>query len=89
MNPSVITTSTGPLLSRPTSPTITSSMKWWMSILLAFFFFLLAYPGTYYLTNSLWTSLGFTSYLNNGCPTVTAVLIHAILFGLLIRVLLW
>jgi len=77
---------TGPSL----RPTVTSSMKWWMVVLLALLFFVIAFPGTYTLTNSIWTGLGLPSYLTpGGCPTVLAVLIHAIIFGLIVRILLW
>lgn len=71
-------------------PTVTSSMKWWLAIFLALLFFLLAFGGTYNLTNTVWTSLGLPSYLKgSGCPTTLGVFIHAILFALIIRLILW
>ena len=71
-------------------PTVTNSMKWWLAIFLALLFFVLAFPGTYNLTNSLWSAVGLPRYLSSsGCPTVVGVLIHAAVFGLIVRILLW
>jgi hypothetical protein len=71
-------------------PTVTNSMKWWLAILLGVLFFVIAFPGTYNLTNAIWTSLGLPSFLTApGCPTTLAVLIHALVFALIVRLLLW
>jgi len=71
-------------------PTVTSSMKWWLAIFLGFIAFLIFLPIMYNLTNSLWTGLGLPSLLNTfGSPRVVGVLVQAILFALLIRLILW
>jgi hypothetical protein len=71
-------------------PSVTSPMKWWLAIILGFIFFIFAYGGTYNLTNKIWTTLGGKSYLtNSGSPNIWGVIIHAILFTLFIRLLLW
>jgi hypothetical protein len=71
-------------------PTVTNSMKWWLALLLGFLFFLLAFGGTYNLTNGIWTGVGGQSFLiAPGCPNVWGVLVHAIIFALIIRLILW
>ncbi|MEM3858032.1 MAG: hypothetical protein QW478_01355 [Candidatus Micrarchaeaceae archaeon] len=71
-------------------PVVTSSMKWWLSLFLGFIFFILALPWVYNATNGVWTTLGLPSYLRSpGCPNIWGVLIHAILFALIIRLILW
>lgn len=71
-------------------PSVTNSMKWWLAIFLGILFFLIAFGGTYNLTNSIWTGIGLPSFLKApGCPNTTGVLIHAIVFVLLIRLILW
>lgn len=75
---------------RSTLPTITGSMKWWLSIFLGVLFFIIAFPGTYNVTNAIWTSLGFPSFLTApGCPSTLAVLIHALVFAIIIRLIMW
>ena len=75
---------------RPYLPTVTSTMKWWLAIFLGFLFFLIAYGGTYNFTNCVWTSAGLPSYLcAPGCPNICGVIIHAIIFVLIIRLILW
>ena len=70
-------------------PVVTNSMKWWLAIFLALLFFIIAFPGTYKLTNTLWTAVGLPSYMTGGCPSVIGVLIHAAIFGIIVRLLLW
>lgn len=71
-------------------PSVTSAMKWWLAILVGFIFFIFAYGGTYNLTNKVWTSLGGKSYVGNPqSPRTWGVIIHAILFTLFIRLILW
>jgi hypothetical protein len=88
-NPSLkIPQSTTPI--RTYLPTVTNSMKWWLAIFLGFIAFLIFLPVMYNLTNSIWTGLGLPSLLNGfGSPKVVGVLIQAILFALLIRLILW
>lgn len=71
-------------------PTVTSSMKWWMAISLAILFFLIASPVAYNFTNAVWTSIGLPSLLNGpGCPNILGVFVHAIVFAIIVRILLW
>lgn len=71
-------------------PTVTNSMKWWLAIFLGILFFLIAFGGTYNLTNAVWTGIGLPSFLNApGCPNTWGVFIHAVVFTLLIRLILW
>lgn len=84
----VVTAPSAPI--RTYLPTVTSSMKWWLAIFLGLLFFIVAFPGTYNLTNAIWTSLGLPSFLQApGCPTTVGVLIHAIIFLIIIRLILW
>jgi len=71
-------------------PYVTNSMKWWLALFLGALFFLLALPYTYQLINMGITGVGLPSVLTgDSCPTVMAVLINAILFVLIIRLILW
>ena len=71
-------------------PTVTNSMKWWLAIFLGFLAFLIFLPIMYNLTNAAWTGLCLPSLLNgSGSPKVIGVLIQAVLFALLIRLILW
>jgi hypothetical protein len=71
-------------------PTVTSSMKWFLALLLGLIAFLIFFGGTYNLSNAIWTGVGGRSYLiAPGCPNVWGVLVHAIIFVLIIRLLLW
>jgi hypothetical protein len=70
-------------------PEVLSVTKWALAIGLGILFLILALPCTYRLSNSVWTSLGFKSYVNNrGGVNVTGVVIHAIIFALIIRIIL-
>lgn len=71
-------------------PTVTNSMKWWLAIFLGVIAFIIFLPIMYKLINTLWTGLGLPSLLNtNGSQKVIGVLIQAVLFALLIRLILW
>jgi len=75
---------------RPYLPTVTNSMKWWLAIFLGILFFIFAFGGTYNLTGTVFNSVGFPSYLvSSGCPSIWGVLVHAMLFILVIRLILW
>lgn len=70
-------------------PDITNSMKWWLAIFLGFLFLIIALPATYGLTNSIWSGIGLPSFLSpGGVPSTLGVIIHAIVFALVIRLLL-
>ena len=71
-------------------PTVTNSMKWWLAIFLGILAFIIFFPGTFNLTNAIWTSFGLPSFLQApGSPTVVGVLIHAVIFAVIIRLVLW
>lgn len=71
-------------------PCITSSMKWLLACALALLFLIFAYSGTYCLTNSLLSEVCFPSYYcAPGCVTTLGVIVHAIVFLLVIRLILW
>ena len=88
--PTTTTTTPPPTDLRSYVPTVTNAMKWWLAIFLGILFFLIAFPGTYNVTNAVWTSVGLPSYMNApGAPNAWGVLIHAIIFALIIRLILW
>ena len=71
-------------------PCITSSMKWLLALALALLFLIFAYSGTYCLTNSILSELCVPSYYcAPGCVTTGGVLIHALVFLLVVRLILW
>lgn len=71
-------------------PCVTSAMKWWLAVLLGILYFIVAFGGTYNFTNALWTGLCLPSYINtSGCPKSFGVFVHAIVFILIIRLILW
>lgn len=75
---------------RPYIPYVSNSMKTWIAFLLGLLFFLIAYGGTYDITNTVAQCLCWDTYLcAPGCPSTGATLVHAIIFALLIRLCLW
>jgi len=60
--------------------------KWKCAIVLAIVFVILSLPQTYNLVDSLLRGV-VTPVANNGCPTVVGVMLHAVVFALLVRVL--
>lgn len=64
-------------------PIVTNSMKWWLSILLGVLFFLLASPWAFKVTDSL------TGLAPGGVPTTAAVVIHAVIFAVILRLFMW
>lgn len=93
LGPTITTFPLGPSPPVPTRaylPTVTSSMKWWLAILMGILFLIFAFPGTYNLVNSIWTTVGLPSLLQSpGKPTIWGLVVQAILFLLFIRILLW
>ena len=72
------------------SPRVSNSMKWWLAIFLGIVFFIVALGAVYNLSNAVWTSAGFPTYLcGPGCPNAWGVFIHAIIFVIIIRLILW
>jgi len=61
-----------------------SALKWQITLFSAFIFLLVVNPYTYNLTQSLFGSfLGPIS--KNGCPTLTGLLLHTVVYILLVR----
>jgi hypothetical protein len=67
----------------------TSGTKWWIAISLGILFILFAARGTFNLTNKISTGIGGPALKRDYCYTTLGLIIHAILFALLIRLLLW
>jgi hypothetical protein len=71
-------------------PTVTNAMKWWLAIFLGVLAFLIFFTGTYNITNRVWIAAGLPTFLYGpGCPKAWGVVLQAILFVLLIRLILW
>ena len=62
--------------------------KWIVSVISAILFLVIASPFLYSITNMLTSSIGLTIATDKGCPYVSGLIIHAILFGLIIRLLM-
>lgn len=61
-----------------------NAMKWKISLFSALIFILVTNPYTYGITNYLFGKfLGPTSV--NGCPTITGLILHTIVYTLLVR----
>lgn len=63
---------------------LTNAQKWWASFVAALIFILISAPFTYSITNGLF---GHTT--NPGGPTAWGLILHAIVFLLIIRLLMW
>ena len=66
---------------------LTELNKWTISLMSALLFVLISAPFMYKLTNSLTTLVGWTSS-SNGCPNWGGLLLHAVVFAVLIRLLM-
>jgi len=65
-------------------------MKWWLAIFLGLIFFVLAIGAAYNFTAWVWTTMGLPCYLRcDGCPNGWGVFVHALIFILIIRIILW
>lgn len=67
---------------------LTSGDKWTISILAAILFIIVSLPFVYGLTDSLFSGVGLST-TSVGGPTLTGIFIHALVFMLLLRLLLW
>ena len=70
-------------------PTVTSTMKWWLAIVLALVTFLLFNPGTLRLVNGIFTSIHMPSVTNETGITWFGTLVMSLLYLIIIRVILW
>lgn len=66
---------------------LTEKHKWIISLWTALLFLLIASPFMYNITNSLTSTIGFQTS-SNGCPNIWGLVIHAIVFAILTRVLM-
>ena len=67
---------------------LTESQKWMVSLYSALLFLLIASPFTFRLVNSLTEKVGFTIADYRGCPNMYGLVLHAIVFAVLIRVMM-
>jgi len=66
---------------------ITESKKWMISLLSAFVFMVIASPQMYQLTGALFSKLNLVIE-KNGCPNLTGLLLHTVVFAVIIRLLM-
>lgn len=62
--------------------------KWLISLFSAIAFLLIAAPFTYRFTGSIFSQLGVTIQ-KDGCPNIWGLIIHAILFALIVRIMMF
>jgi hypothetical protein len=71
---------------------LSEDQKWLVILLLVVLFYLLASPFMFKCTGSLFRIInlppGQVQPLQNGCPTLLGLALHAVLFGILIRVVM-
>jgi hypothetical protein len=67
---------------------LTEGQKWIISLWTAILFILIASPLMFKLTGSVFQKLGLQTQ-QGGCPNWWGILIHAVVFALLIRLLMW
>ena len=63
---------------------ITDTQKWYISIFSGILFLILTLPMTFRLTNSLFSGLGMPTIIGN-TPTMTGIIIHAVVYILITR----
>ena len=66
----------------------TSRDKWIVALVAAVLFLILASPFTYSLLNGLTSSFGLITAAPNGCPLMSGLIIMAILYMLVVRLLM-
>jgi hypothetical protein len=71
----------------PDDKTLTSSNKWVLSVYSAVLFFIIASPFVFKLVNSITTVAG-VNIATDGCPNMYGLAVHALVFGLVVRVLM-
>jgi hypothetical protein len=69
------------------SNSLDEGQKWIISLYCVILFLIIASPFMYKLTNSLTTLLGWETSVD-GCPNLAGLILHAVVFGLLVRVLM-
>lgn len=66
----------------------TSNDKWVASVISGLLFLLLASPFTYTITNSVTSGFGLVMADSEGCPNIAGILVHAVVFTVLLRLLM-
>ncbi len=66
----------------------TSNDKWFISLVSALLFLLIASPFMYKLTDRLFSLVGLNIADSTGCPTMLGLGIHALVFLLIVRLLM-
>lgn len=66
----------------------TSADKWTVAIISGLLFLAVASPYTFSLTNNFTSKLGLSISDRSGCPNLAGLLIHAIVYSLLLRLLM-
>lgn len=67
---------------------LTESQKWVVSFMSALAFLLIASPFMYKITGSVTDAVGFTTSVK-GCPNVYGLVLHAIVFAVIVRLLMF
>ena len=65
-----------------------SKDKWIISIISGLLFLLIASPYLYSLTNVITTSIGMITAAPGGCPNIAGLIVHAIMFMFIVRLLM-
>lgn len=81
------------LMERQHDPDIDASRisgidKWMIVLIIAIIFFILVLPFTFKVTNKATSYVRLNTVNIYGVPTITGVIIHTIIFGLIIRLLM-
>jgi hypothetical protein len=66
----------------------TTSDKWKNSLIASLIFLVVAAPMTYTMVNKLTSMVNIQTVDSNGTPTMTGVIVHAIVFLLLTRLVM-
>ena len=67
---------------------LTEANKWMISVWSALLFLLIASPFMFKVTNSIFSGLGMSTANGMGCPNWIGLILHAIVFAVLIRVMM-
>jgi len=67
---------------------LTSKDKWVIALLSGLLFLLVASPFLFNVVNGATSSFGMTIADHNGCPNLGGLMLHAIVFMLIIRLLM-
>jgi hypothetical protein len=67
---------------------VTNFDRWLIAIIIAIIFFILALPFVFGLTNKVTKVIGVNTVTSNGGPSLVGVILHAVIFLILIRLLM-